>query len=207
MKLMYWNKSAIFRARIRRFVSNGFHVIRIFVLILLWIQELTAITRNWRWTVISHTENNYSKKNNAFEMNGKQGAWNWLTVGDVVCRFYASFILSPVHLPAEYFHNNYCMANNRWGILWSALHRIAYQLYPTFYSIHFSFVFFFQSLKKLPLRAYKRLSCLKLFFSSWQETGRVYVIHVRHFEMQHIMKITSDDEEKTDALQRTKNLT
>lgn len=61
--------------------------------------------------------------------------------------------------------------------------------------------------KELPLRAYKRLSCLKLFFSSWQETGRFYVIHVRHFEMQHIMKITSDDEEKTDALQRTKNLT
>lgn len=41
------------------------------------------------------------------------------------------------------FTNNYCMANNRWGILLSALNLVAYQLHYFIHSFLQCFFFFF----------------------------------------------------------------
>ena len=84
---------------------------------------------------------------------------------DMFCSFYW---LSPfsrrlfplIQQPKEYFHNNYCMANNRWGILLSALNRVAYRLHHFIHSFQFfsSFSCFF---------LFFRFTCLSCHSTGW----------------------------------------
>lgn len=120
---------------------------------------------------IYHTENNYTRRELKVENeNGKATHCQW-------CDMFCIFIGSDRTQPKEYFHNNYCMANNRWGILLSALNRVAYRLHHFIHSFHlFSSTFLFFRFTCLvfschSIAAYKSLSFgLKLFFfMSWQD--------------------------------------
>lgn len=160
-----------------------------------WIQELTTITRNWRWTVISHTENNYTRREKTPRKtnsppNGMKQTWlvnlKWKsTQQSAICFVFYwlwPFSLSPHIQLEEYFHNNYRMANNRWGILLSALNRVASRLHHFIHSGYFSPSFFVLfsifpfHLSQLPFHWLVIKACHSFwnYFSSWVDRTRSF---------------------------------